>query len=86
MNAADHPSLASKMQICGLMKRLLFPVQALVWIAAVACGSDSTGPRFIAEPPASSVPAYKLAYTTGLSASVVVIESGNNSITISPRS
>lgn len=72
------------MQICGSMKRLLIPVQALVWIAAVACGSDSTGPQFSPEPPASSVPMYKLAYTTGLSASVVVIESGKSSITILP--
>ena len=59
-------------------------MQALVWIAAVACGSDSTGPQFSPEPPASSVPTYKLAYTTGLSASVVVIESGKSSITILP--
>lgn len=66
------------------MKRLSVPVQALVWIAAVACGSDSTGPRFSPEPPASSVPAYKLAYVTGGPASVVVIESGKSSITISP--
>jgi Tol biopolymer transport system component len=66
------------------MKRLLIPVQALLCIAAVACGSDSTGPRFSPEPPASSVPTYKLAYTTGLSASVVVIESGKSSVTILP--
>jgi Tol biopolymer transport system component len=66
------------------MKRLLIPVQALLCIAAVACGSDSTGPRFSPEPSASSVPTYKLAYTTGLSASVVVIESGKSSVTILP--
>ena len=66
------------------MKRLLIPAQALLCFAAVACGSDAIGPRFSAEPPASSVPRYKLAYTTGLSGSVVVIESGKSSITILP--
>jgi Tol biopolymer transport system component len=72
------------MQLFRFMKPRLIPAQALLWIAIVACGSDSTGPQFTPEPPASTVPPYKLAYTTGLSASVVVIESGKSPITILP--
>jgi Tol biopolymer transport system component len=84
--ATDHPSLADKMQLCRFMKSFLMPMQALLCIAAGACGSDLTEPQFSPEPPASSVPTYKLAYTTGLSASVVVIESGKSSTTILPGS
>jgi len=65
------------------MKRHFIPVLALLCIATVACGPDSpTEPRFTPEPPASSVPAYKLAYTASQPPSLVVIESGGATRTV----
>lgn len=56
---------------------------ALACCLAVACGSDkAVGPDFLPEPSPSSVPTYKIAYTTSSPASVVVTETGKANRTV----
>ncbi|MBA2688099.1 MAG: PD40 domain-containing protein [Gemmatimonadaceae bacterium] len=67
------------------MRRLIIGMETLACLVAVACGSDSpTGPEFAPEPPASTVPAYKIAYTASSPTSVFVIESGKATRTVLP--
>ncbi len=77
--------MAGKMQVFYLMRRLIIGMEALACLVAVACGSDSaTGPEFAPEPPESTVPAYKIAFTASSPPSVFVIESGKATRTVLP--